>query len=160
MTAKTITRRALMIIVGGAALAHSLKVQAANAPIKRFSQSGEADEALVGYDSTAYFSRQKAERGTTDHVVAWKGATWRFASAADASLFEADPEAYAPQFGGYCTRAMSLGTVAPANSEVWRIHNGKLHVFFAARGGVFFDENPDDMVAKAQTFWDSLEKIE
>ncbi len=128
-------------------------------PISRFSLS-DSGHALDGYDTTAYFKAGEATAGLETVTVAWKGAAWRFASPDDAALFEADPEAYAPQFGGYCTRAMSLNREAPGDPEVWRIHDGRLYVFFAARGGAVFDEGPDDMIALAQAHWDTLTLFE
>jgi len=127
--------------------------------VKRFSQN-KKKQALKGYDTTAYFQSGKPVNGKSETTVKWKGAVWRFASQEDANLFRADPEAYAPQFGGYCTRAMSLGREVPGNPKVWRIHKGKLHVFFAKQGGVFFDKGEDAMIKKAQAHWDTLKFAE
>lgn len=127
--------------------------------ISRFSLS-ETGHALDGFDTTAYFSTGVATDGTNAMTVNWKGAIWRFANQEDAALFRANPEAYAPQFGGYCTRAMSLNQEVPGDPEVWRIHDGKLYVFFASRGGRFFDRGPDEMIALAQLHWDSLTFVE
>ncbi|MEP2784982.1 MAG: YHS domain-containing (seleno)protein [Pseudoruegeria sp.] len=127
--------------------------------ISRFSLSRNGT-ALKGYDTTAYFKTDKPAKGSTATTVTWKGATWRFASAADADLFRANPDAYAPQFGGYCTRAMSLGKEVPSDPEVWRIHKGNLHVFYARRGGTAFDKGPDAMIKLAQAHWDTLTLVE
>lgn len=127
--------------------------------ISRFSLSNTG-HALDGYDTTAYFSSGAATDGADATTVNWKGAIWRFALPEDAALFQANPEAYAPQFGGYCTRAMSLTQEVPGDPEVWRIHNGKLYVFFAARGGRLFDRGPDEMVALAQAHWGTLTLVE
>lgn len=123
--------------------------------INRFSLS-DTGHALSGYDTTAYFRMGAATDGSDTATLTWKGAIWRFASQEEADLFAADPEAYAPQFGGYCTRAMSLGREVPADAEVWRLHDGKLYVFFAQRGGRIFDDGPDEMIALAQAHWDTL----
>ncbi|MEP4194325.1 MAG: YHS domain-containing (seleno)protein [Aliishimia sp.] len=127
--------------------------------VSRFSLSG-AGIALKGYDTTAYFEDGKPATGASANTVAWRGATWRFVSTADADLFRADPDAYAPKFGGYCTRAMSLGKVIPSDPEVWRIHKGDLYVFYASRGRVAFDKGPDAMIERAQTHWDTLTRVE
>lgn len=127
--------------------------------ISRFSLSANG-QALKGYDTTAYFKTNKPAKGSDASTVVWKGATWRFASEADAARFKADPDAYAPQFGGYCTRAMSLGKEVPGDPEVWRIHNGNLHVFFAPRGGTAFDKGPDAMIKRAQAHWETLTFVE
>ena len=85
--------------------------------------------AIKGYDTTAYFIKGAAAKGTEIHSVSWKGATWRFLTQDEADLFAANPESYAPQFGGYCTRAMSFKKLVPADPEVWRIHAKKLYMF-------------------------------
>jgi len=123
--------------------------------VKRFSQ-GDNGLALKGYDTTAYFTAGKAVDGADATVVEWKGAKWRFTSVEDAETFRANPESFAPKFGGYCTRAMSLGKEVPGDPEVWRIHNGNLHVFFAPKGGEFFDKGPDEMIKLAQAHWETL----
>ena len=126
----------------------------------RFAQSKETGLVLKGYDTTAYHTAGTPTPGKGTHVVAWKGAKWHFVSAREAELFRAKPEAYAPQFGAYCTRAMSKGIVIAGKPKIWRLHKGKLYVFFAPIGGTKFDEGPDAMIAKARANWDKLELTE
>src|SRR5439155_25427460 len=52
-----------------------------------------------------------------------------FKSADHLAKFVADPERYAPQYGGYCAVTMSGGEKGPANPEAWIISDGKLYVF-------------------------------
>ena len=63
--------------------------------------------AIRGTDPTAYFRISTPAEGSGKHVVKWRGATWHFVSQTEAALFEANPEAYAPQFGAYCTGGLS-----------------------------------------------------
>ncbi len=126
--------------------------------IRRFSSSDGL--ALKGYDTTAYFAHQQAHAGAERHSVNWKGVEWRFTTAHEAEQFTATPDKFAPQFGGYCTRAMAIKREVPADPKVWRIHDGKLYVFYAAKGGKLFDKNPTQMITDAQAHWDSLEKTE
>lgn len=159
MSSHNFTRR--NILKTGTALA-SLAVLPSIAyakTVKRFSQ-GDNKRALKGYDTTTYFKSGKAADGSDAAIVEWKGAIWRFVSQEDAELFKSNPESYAPQFGGYCTRAMSLGREVPGDPEVWRIHNGNLHVFFAPKGGEFFDKGPDEMIKLAQAHWETLTLVE
>lgn len=123
--------------------------------INRFSLS-KSGHALKGYDTTAYFKDGKAVNGVDALTLEWKGAKWRFSTQEEVALFQANPEAYAPQFGGYCTRAMSLRKEVPGDPEVWRIRGNKLYVFFAPQGGKIFDKGPDPMIALAQKHWDTL----
>jgi len=99
--------------------------------------------------TTAYFESGAPQKGSRNHTVKWHGAKWRFASEHEARLFETNPEAYAPQFGGYCTRAMSENKLASGDPEVWRLYEGKLYLFYAKKGAVLFDQDPAAMIAAA-----------
>lgn len=57
--------------------------------------------AVKGYDTVAYFTQGKPVKGDSKYEHKWKDATWRFANAEHLELFKADPEKYAPQYGGY-----------------------------------------------------------
>lgn len=85
--------------------------------------------AVDGYDSVAYFKQSKPEAGESDHTVEWKGAVWRFADAKSRDLFAATPDAYAPQYGGYCSNQMSLGNLSDIDPGVWLIFEDKLYLF-------------------------------
>ncbi len=85
--------------------------------------------ALKGYDSTAYHSSQRPIEGQKAFFFEWKGATWRFADAQSRDLFAAEPAAYAPQYGGYCSNQMSLGNLSDIDPGVWLIHQGRLYFF-------------------------------
>ncbi|GLQ06583.1 YHS domain-containing (seleno)protein [Sneathiella chinensis] len=85
--------------------------------------------ALKGYDSVEYHSSARPVMGSPSLTVNWKGAVWRFASSANRDLFAADPERYAPQYGGYCSNQMSLGNLYDSDPAIWLIHKGKLYFF-------------------------------
>ena len=57
--------------------------------------------AIKGIDPVAYFTEGRPFKGKKQFEFEWKGAKWRFASAKHLEMFKADPEAYAPQYGGY-----------------------------------------------------------
>lgn len=57
--------------------------------------------AIKGYDTVAYFTEGKPVKGDKMHEFTWKGAKWRFSTAAHRQMFAADPEKYAPRYGGY-----------------------------------------------------------
>jgi YHS domain-containing protein len=86
--------------------------------------------AIDGYDTVAYFTAGQAVKGRQGIAVEWKGATWRFATQANREAFEADPRAYAPQYGGYCAYAVSRGHVAPTDPLAWKIVDGKLYLAY------------------------------
>ncbi len=57
--------------------------------------------AIKGYDTVAYFTDGRAEKGNPEFEALWQDARWHFASAEHRDMFKADPERYAPQYGGY-----------------------------------------------------------
>lgn len=87
-----------------------------------------SDVAVQGYDPVAYFTEGKPVKGmkafSTDH----NGATFRFASAANRDAFVADPEKYAPQYGGYSAWAVGQGYHAKGDARFWKIVDGKLYL--------------------------------
>ncbi len=85
--------------------------------------------ALKGYDPVAYIQNSEAMPGNSEFTVTWDDADWQFASAENMMLFEQDPEAYAPQFGGFCSFAASKGFTADISPDAWHVHDGKLYVF-------------------------------
>lgn len=84
--------------------------------------------ALKGYDPVAYFTEAKPVKGSEEFTFDWMGAKWLFSSAANRGQFQASPEKYAPQFGGYCAWAVSKGHTAGINPEAWKIVDGKLYL--------------------------------
>ena len=57
--------------------------------------------AIKGYDSVAYHTEGRAVKGSSKFSYNWNDAKWHFANASNRDLFAADPDRYAPQFGGY-----------------------------------------------------------
>ena len=87
--------------------------------------------AIRGYDAVAYFTESKPVRGNKDYVVEWNGARWYFASAENRDRFEADPNKYAPQYGGYCAWAVANGYTASTDPGAWSIKDGKLYLNYS-----------------------------
>ncbi|MEZ5919777.1 MAG: YHS domain-containing (seleno)protein [Parvularculaceae bacterium] len=155
------TRRTILKVgTFAAALAVMPGLALAAKTVKRFTNGKRGNFAIGGYDPTAYFARGEAVKGAEDHKVSWEGSEWLFETAESAEKFKAAPDDFAPQFGGYCTFAMSIGKIVASNPEIWRIRDGKLYLFAGAGGGKKFDKGPDAMIEKAQSFWDTLTLVE
>src|ERR1044071_8897389 len=89
--------------------------------------------AIEGYDTVAYFTDGKAMKGSEEFAYDWLGTPWQFASAKHRDMFAADPEKYAPQFGGYCTLGIGVDGHAAENIDpetAWRIIDGKLYFVY------------------------------
>ncbi len=87
--------------------------------------------AIGGYDPVAYFTQEKPVQGSAEFTSAHDGAVFQFSSAANKALFDADPGAYAPQYGGYCAYAVANGYTAKTEPEAWTIVNGKLYLNYS-----------------------------
>lgn len=57
--------------------------------------------AIKGYDTVAYHTKNRAVKGKSKFSHKWNDAKWYFVNADNRDLFAADPERYAPQYGGY-----------------------------------------------------------
>lgn len=87
--------------------------------------------AIGGADAVSYYAlAQDAPpvQGSDQFVADYKGAKWRFSSAAHRDAFKAEPAKYAPQYGGYCAWALARNKLAPGDPAVWHVRNGKLYL--------------------------------
>jgi YHS domain-containing protein len=87
---------------------------------------------LDGYDPVAYFTAGKPAVGSPTFKAEHNGAIWRFTSEANRTAFLANPAKYVPQFGGYCSWAVSQGYTAPGDPLTGRVVEGKLYVNYNA----------------------------
>lgn len=85
--------------------------------------------ALGGHDPVSYFEAGTPAKGSAEWTHDWADATWHFASAENRDTFAANPARYAPQFGGFCSFAVSKGFTAKSDPEAWHVEDGKLFVF-------------------------------
>jgi len=89
--------------------------------------------AIRGADPVAYFTQSAPVIGSPEFSAQWNGTMWHFASADNRATFLADPEAYAPQYGGYCAWAVAQGYTASTVPEAWEIVDGKLYLNYSPR---------------------------
>lgn len=111
--------------------------------------------ALDGYDAVSYFRESMAVKGKRAYAFEWKGATWLFSSSANRQRFSADPEAFAPRYGGYCSNQMSQGHLSDIDPDVWRIIDQKLYLFGHDAGRVRWASETDQRIADADRHWRS-----
>lgn len=116
------------------------------------------DVAIEGADPVAYFKEGKAVEGSSEFTHDWKQATWRFVSAANRDAFAASPEAYAPQFGGYCAWAVSQGYTAETDPSSWKIVNGKLYLNYSKGVQATWSKDIPGNIAKAEKNWPGVLK--
>jgi YHS domain-containing protein len=109
--------------------------------------------AVSGHDPVAYFVEGKPVEGQSALEYSWNGATWRFASAQNLAAFKASPEAYAPQYGGYCAWAVSQGYTAKSDPDAWRIVDGKLYLNYSKDIQKRWAQDIPGNITKADANW-------
>jgi YHS domain-containing protein len=109
--------------------------------------------AISGYDPVAYFTAGKPVEGKKAFTYSWNGADWYFSTAANKEAFEASPEKYAPQYGGYCAYGMSKGYKAPTDPEAWTIRDNKLYLNYNKKVQQTWNENQQEFIEKADKNW-------
>ncbi len=84
--------------------------------------------AAQGYDVVAYFTEGKPVEGSGDYTANHDGVEYRFASAENRDLFTANPDSYAPQYGGYCAFGTAMGRKFDGDPHAWHIDDNKLYL--------------------------------
>ncbi|MFP6741607.1 MAG: YHS domain-containing (seleno)protein [Alphaproteobacteria bacterium] len=109
--------------------------------------------AIEGTDPVAYFLEGRAMAGSSDFTYDWKGAEWRFASAANRDAFAAAPDSYAPRYGGYCAWAVSQGSTAGIDPDAWSIVDGALYLNYSDSIQARWSQDIPGNIAKAEANW-------
>ena len=109
--------------------------------------------AIEGYDPVAYFTESKPVKGNEKHAYKWNNADWYFSSQQNLDLFKANPEKYAPQYGGYCAYGLSNGYKAPTDADAWTIENGKLYLNYNTDVREMWNKEKKERIEKADKNW-------
>ena len=139
-------------------------ILACAAPLAALAASPEIYTGLVkgvavgGYDPVAYFTAHKPVQGQGDILYAWKGVTWRFASEKNRDTFKANPEKYAPQYGGYCAYAVAKGGTAKGDPQVWTIVGGKLYLNLSPAVQKLWEKDIPGYIKAADKNWPGVLK--
>ena len=152
----TLPFRSLLLRIAGMFAALFMIIPAPALALDKINPTGPNHLAVRGTDTTSYFTHGKPLAGNVSHVVRWNGATWRFGSAQEAQKFRANPTAFAPQFGAYCTGGLSQRHVVEGKPQHWRIHGNKLYLFHRAIGAKRFSKDPEGTIRKAKAYWREL----
>lgn len=148
-----LTRRAALGLIALAPAAYALKPVPAQA---REPQVFQNPVAINAHDPVAYFTEERPVPGDPAHAIRWNGAEWHFASAANAATFAADPETYAPVFGGYCAYAASRGYLAPTIPEAWAVFEGKLYLNASPRARTLWARDVQANIAAGHRNWPGI----
>ncbi len=114
--------------------------------------------AIDGYDPVSYFVDGKPRLGRSDFEVRYGGAGWRFVNEGNMAAFEADPEVYAPRFGGHDPVAIQRGVVTPGHPSLWVIADHHLYLFFTEAARNAFADDPESGIEAAERHWPEVRR--
>ncbi|MEO1048305.1 MAG: YHS domain-containing (seleno)protein [Pseudomonadota bacterium] len=111
--------------------------------------------AVSGYDTVSYFQGDGVPvKGDARFAVKYNGAVWHFANQANADAFKANPNAYAPRYGGHCAWALGAnGALAPGDPKLYKIVDGKLYLNFNKNVQNRWLKNISGFISKANVAW-------
>ena len=141
----------LFLLLAGAVIAPAT---ASAAPLVNVDSGGLA---IQGYDPVAYFTDNKAVKGSASFKSTYQGATYEFSSAQHKALFDGNPAKYAPQYGGFCTYGVSKGDAAPADPNAFTIIDGKLYLQYSPTVRTLFNQDPAGNLKNASENWPKLQ---
>jgi YHS domain-containing protein len=105
-----------------------------------------------GWDVVSYYQGSPV-KGDQDNAAKWKGANWVFASQSNLNLFLAEPEKYAPAYGGYCAWAVANDKLAKGNPEYWHIEDGRLYFNYNKKIAERWLNDVEGFISRANANW-------
>jgi hypothetical protein len=114
--------------------------------------------AINGFDPVAYFTDSRALPGKDEFECPFAGAVWRFRSEGNQAAFAADPDVYAPRFGGYDPVGVARGVPLPGNPRFWLIQGDRLYLFSSAEARDEFVRDSELAITIADRTWPSIQR--
>jgi len=111
-----------------------------------------------GYDPVAFFTEGKAVKGAPHWQSNYGGAIYYFQSSANRDVFDKKPAKYAPQYGGYCAMALTMGKLEDVDPNYFLVHEGKLLLQRNEKAHMMFSKDPAGNHRKADENWAKLQR--
>lgn len=118
------------------------------------------DLAIKGYDPVAYFTGNGPTQGKAEYSATYNNAIYHFVNAANRDQFKADPQAYAPQYGGYCAFGVAMGKKFETDPEAWKIEGGKLYLNLDKSVQKRWLEDTQGFIQDANTNWTTIKVVD
>jgi len=114
------------------------------------------DLAIKGYDPVSYFMDNKAMMGSSEYTATYKNAIYQFASEEHRDNFRANPEKFAPQFGGFCAFGVTKERKFDTDPTAWRISDGKLYLNLNKNVQKLWLKDVPGNIASADDIWPEI----
>ncbi|UWQ54533.1 YHS domain-containing (seleno)protein [Leisingera caerulea] len=136
---------ALSVAMATSALAAGVEINASSTGL-----------ALQGYDPVAYFTVGEPTPGNWKITAMHNDALYRFASEENKAEFEKNPEAYLPEYGGYCAFGAAMGFKFDGDPTLWKIVDDKLYLNLAKDIQTRWEGDIPGFIDKADANWDGI----
>ncbi|MFN0048379.1 MAG: YHS domain-containing (seleno)protein [Cytophagales bacterium] len=132
---------------------------------QNFKANHNADDskiALQGYSPVSYLDLGIAQKGLKEYKANYDGLAYYFTSKEQKGKFDANPQKYLPQYGGYCAFGVSVGAKFRTDPNKFVAKDGKYFLFLydleVDAQQLWLDGTHDKLVAKADGNWVKLSK--
>lgn len=118
--------------------------------------------ALQGYSPVSYLDLGIAQKGLKEYKSTFEGLNYYFTSNEQKLTFDANPEKYLPQYGGYCAFGISVGAKFRVDPNKFIVKDGKYYLFLydieVDAQLLWLQGKHNELVAKANENWKKLTK--
>jgi YHS domain-containing protein len=123
------------------------------------------DKGVVidGYDPVAYFTEGKPVKGLAQYQSNLNGLTYNFSSEENKKLFDANPEKYEVQFGGFCAYAVSQGHISPIDPKFCHVQKDdkgveRLICQHNQKANDLWNKDASGLLVNAYKYWPAVVK--
>lgn len=118
----------------------------------------KSNKAIQGYDLVAYFTENKAIKGSKEFALNHGGVVYWFKNLENKNTFKQDPSKFQVAYGGWCAYAIGVsGDKVKIDPKTFKLVDGKLLLFY----NFYFNntltkwnENENSLKTKADEFWE------
>ena len=127
-------------------------ITATVAPSKKV--AAKPEPAIGGYCPVSYRIKSIPTKGKPAFSSTFNGQLYYFADSGMKRKFDADPQRFAPQFGGLCATALGGSYLKRKASDpiVFEVRADKLYLFSSERAKSVFVKNPTYFIGRAEKF--------
>ena len=115
-----------------------------------------SNPAVGGFDTVAYFTQNKAVKGSGAHTHIHDGQVYLFSSKENKAKFIKKPNKYAPQFGGYCAFGAAMGKKFHSDPTVFAVVKKKLYLNLNKDIQAQWNDDRKKMIKTAHKKWKTI----
>lgn len=137
------------------------KADAATVDARGYSNVDKKGVGLSGYDAVSYFDGTP-KKGNSKFQTTYQNVVYQFTNQANLDKFVANPEKFAPAYGGWCAYAMVDGEKVDVDPKTFKIVDEKLFLYYNGLFGntkeKWNEKDEAAQVKSADSHWADLTK--